>query len=75
MVEVEVVVAAAAAVVVVRGRSLLLEHTPSAPTTPNTKGKRLGQRACIGRVAQGQCGGSMRVMGVFEKIGRESVCA
>ena len=43
--------------------SLLLEHTP---TTPNTKGKRLGQRACIGRIAQGQRGGGMRVSGVFE---------
>ena len=38
-----------------------LEHTPSAP-----KGKRLGQRACIGRVAQGQRGGGMRVFEVFE---------
>ena len=46
--------------------SLLLEHAPSAPTTPSTKGKRLGQRACIGRVAQGQCGGGMRVLDVFE---------
>ena len=46
--------------------SLLLEHTPSAPTTPSTKGKRLEQRACIGRAAQGQRGGGMRVLGVFE---------
>jgi len=38
------------------------------------KGKRLGQRACIRRVAQGQHGGGMRVLGVFE-IGRESACA
>ena len=62
-----VVVAAAAVVVVVvvRGEKLL-EHIPSAPTTPNTKGRRLGQRACIGRVAQGQRGGGMRVLGVFE---------
>jgi len=44
--------------------SLLLEHTP---TTPNIKGKRMGQRACIGRVAQGQRGGGMCVLGVFEK--------
>ena len=29
--------------------SLLLEHTPSTPSTPKTKGKRLGQHACIGR--------------------------
>ena len=27
---------------------------------------RLGQRACIGRVAQGKRGGGMRVLGVFE---------
>ena len=26
-------------VVVVRGGKIALEHTPSAPTTPNTKGK------------------------------------
>jgi len=43
--------------------NLLLEHIP---TTPSTKGKRLGQRTCIGRVAQGQRGGGMRVLGVFE---------
>jgi len=57
------VVAAAAVVVVVvaRGGKLALEHTPSAP-----KGKRLGQRACIGRVAQGRRGGGMRVLGVLE---------
>ena len=42
---------------------LLLEHTP---TTPNTKGKRLGQHAFIGRVAQGQRGDGMCVLGVFE---------
>ena len=54
-----VVAAAAAAVVVwwwlcVVGSLHLdaLEHTPSAH-----KGKRLGQRACIGRVAQGHRGG------------------
>ena len=46
--------------------SLLLEHTPSAPTRPSTKDKRLGQRACIGRVAQGQRGDGMRALGVFE---------
>jgi len=46
--------------------SLLLEHTPSAPTTPSTKGKRFGQRACFGHVAQGKRGGGMRVLGVFE---------
>jgi len=46
--------------------SLLLEHTPPAPTTPNTKGKRLGQRACDELVAQGQRGGGRRVLGVFE---------
>ena len=48
--------------------SLLLEHAPSAPTTPDTKGKRLRQRACIGRVAQGQRGGGMRVLDVFENL-------
>ena len=32
----------------------------------------MGQRACIGRVAQGQRGSGMRVLGVFE-IGRGSV--
>ena len=64
--------AAAAAVVVMWWwwlcvvRSLLLEHTPSIPSTPNTKGKYLGQHACIGRFAQGQRGGGMRVLGVFE---------
>jgi len=47
---------------------------PSAPTTPNTKGKRLGQRACIGRVAQGQRGGGMRVLGVFENWAGKRVC-
>ena len=31
-------------------------------------GKRLGQRACFGRVAQGQGGGGMLVFGVFENI-------
>ena len=31
-----------------------------------SKGKRLGQRACIGRVAQGKRGGGMRLLGVFE---------
>jgi len=31
--------------------SLLLECKPSAPSTPNTKGRRLGQYASIGRVA------------------------
>jgi len=46
--------------------SLLLEHAPSAPTMPSTKDKRLGQRACIERVAQGQRGGGMRVLGVCE---------
>ena len=46
--------------------SFLLEHTPPAPTTPSTKGKRLGQCACIGRVARGQRWGGMRVFGVFE---------
>jgi len=39
---------------------------PSAPSTHSTKGKRLGRNACIGRVAQGQRGGGMRVLGVFE---------
>ena len=38
-----------------------LEHKPSVP-----KGKRLGRHAFIGRVAQGQRGGGMRVLGVFE---------
>ena len=38
-----------------------LEHTPSAP-----KGRRLVRRACVGRVAQGQRWGGMRVLGVFE---------
>ena len=50
--------------------SLLLEHTPSAPPTPSTKGKRLGQHACIERAAQGQREGGMHVLGVLE-IGRE----
>jgi len=27
------------------------EHKPSAPSTPNTKNKCLGQHACVGRVA------------------------
>jgi len=53
--------------------SLLLEHTPSAPTTPNTNGKRLGQRACIGRIAQGQRGGGTRMLGVFENWARKCV--
>ena len=35
-------------------------------------GKQLGRHACIGRVAQGQRGGGMRVLGVFE-IGLEGV--
>jgi len=52
--------------------SFLLEHTPPAPTTPSTKGKRLGQHACIGRVAQGQRGGDTRVCWECLKIGRES---
>ena len=47
-------------------KSLLLEHKSSEPSTPSTEGKRLGQRACIGRVAQGQFGGGMRLLGVFE---------
>ena len=38
-----------------------LKHKPSAP-----KGKRLGRHAFIGRVAQGQRGGGMRELGVFE---------
>ena len=38
----------------------------TAPSTPNTKGKRLGQHAFIGRVAQGQRGDGMCVLGVFE---------
>jgi len=46
-----------------------LEHKPSAP-----KGKRLGQRACIGRVAQGQRGGGMRVLGVFENWAGKCAC-
>jgi len=46
--------------------SLLLELQPSAPSTPRTKGKRLGQHACIGRVAQGKREGGMRALGVFE---------
>ena len=71
--------AAAAVVVVVRGGKLaffflLLELAPSAPTTPSTKGKRLGKRACIGRVAQGQLGGGMRVLGVFENWAGKYVC-
>jgi len=33
------------------------------------KGKRLGQNACIGRVAQGRHGGGMLLLGVFEKVG------
>ena len=53
--------------------SLLLEHIPSAPTTPNTKGRRLGKRACIGRVAQGQRGGGLCVLGVFENLAGKSV--
>ena len=36
-------------------------------------GKRLGQLACIGRVAQGQCGGGMRVLGVFENLAGKCV--
>jgi len=46
-----------------------LEHKPSEPTTPSTKGKRSGQRPCIGRVAQGQRAGGMCVL----KLGSESV--
>jgi len=38
-----------------------LKHTPLAP-----KGKRFGRHACIGRVAQGQRGGCVCVLGVFE---------
>jgi len=67
VVVVVVVAAAAVVVVVVRGGSLLLEHTPSLPTTPITKGQRWGQHASVGRVAQGQRGDGMRVLGVFEK--------
>ena len=36
------------------------------PSTPITKGKRSGQHAFIGRAAQGQRGGGMRALGVFE---------
>ena len=46
-----------------------LEHAPPAP-----KGKRLGQRACIGRVAQGQRGGGKRVLDVFENWAGKCVC-
>ena len=65
-----VVVAAAAAavvvvVVVVRGGKLAFGAHTYLSTTPNTKGRRLGQRACIGRVAQGQRGGGMLVLGVY----------
>jgi len=56
--------------------SFLLEHTPSAPSTPNTKGKRLGQHACVGGVTQAW-GRHARVeigresaLGVFEKANR-----
>ena len=38
----------------------------TAPATPSTKGKRLGQHAFIGRAAQGQRGGGVRALGVFE---------
>ena len=48
------VVAAAVVVVVVRsGR----------PSTPSTKGKRLGQHACIGRVSRGSVGGRHACVG------------
>ena len=68
MVVVVVVAAAAAAAVVVgvivRGGNLAFgcfgAHTLS------TYSKRLGRHAFIGRVAQGQRGGGMRVLGVFE---------
>ena len=38
----------------------------TAPSKPSTKGKSLGQHAFIGRAAQGQRGGGMRALGVFE---------
>ena len=65
-------------VVVVRGgKHAFGAHTPSAPSMPNIKGKRLGQHACIGRVAQGQRGGGMLydtcVCWACLKIGRESL--
>ena len=47
-------------------RRLKMARATTAPSTPSTKGKRLGQLAFIGRVAQGQRGGGMRVLGVFE---------
>ena len=47
-------------------RRLKMTRAMTAPSTPNTKGKRLRQHAFIGRVAQGQRGGGMRVLGVFE---------
>ena len=59
------VAAVAVVVVVVSGGKLVLEHRPSGPSTPSTKGKRLRQHTCIGRVAHGQRGGGMRVLGVF----------
>ena len=35
---------------------------------PALRASVLGQRACIGRVAQGKRGGGMRVLGVFENL-------
>ena len=65
------VVAAAAAVVVVvvvvRGGKLAFgAHTLSTYYAQHQGQAFWGQRACIGRVAQGQHGGGMRVLGVFE---------
>jgi len=48
--------------------------TPSASSMPSTKGKHLGQHACIGRVAQGQRRDGMHVLGVFENWAGRCVC-
>jgi len=42
------------------------DPSSAASSTSCTKGKRLGQHAFIGRAAQGQRGGGMRALGVFE---------
>jgi len=67
-----VVAAAAAAVVVVvvRGGKLAFWSTH----LQHLRASVLGQRACIRRVAQGQRGGGMRVLGVFENWAGKCVC-
>ena len=79
VVAVLVVAAAAAAVVVVvvRGGKLAFgcfgAHNFS--TYRSVRASVWVQRACIGRVAKGQRGGGMRVLGVFENLAGKCVCS